>query len=64
MTNRYTNYLSNKKGEQTAYLLQILIFRNVVFHVYDPKYLEDWNSIMTGSDPAMANRCNRPSKQK
>lgn len=41
MTNRYTNCLSNKKGEQKVYLLQILVFRNVIFHIYNPNYLED-----------------------
>lgn len=65
MTNKYTNSLSIKKGEEKkTYLLQILVFRNVIFHVYDPNYLEDWNSRLTSSDPAMAKKCNPLSKQK
>lgn len=63
MTNKYTKCLSNKKGEQKVYFLQILVFRNVIVHIYDPNYLEDY-SIMTSSDPAMANKCNPLSKQK
>lgn len=64
MTNKYTNCLSNKKGEQKTYLLKILVFRNVIFRFYDPNYLEDWNSRMTSSEPAMANKYNPLSKQK